>query len=162
MMERVKITVRTADGEPFFIVDKSTTAKEIEEYIKAKYGVREESERGKPFKRHLWTAQKTTLSLTNDRSEQRIEDLKEDLDLIKKENTRLRRDIRNLNKCLVRAHTKICYIDRTLKIDWISNHPSGIDITCAKKKIEEILIKLGLEDFEKEVTRGPENPAGIF
>ncbi|MCK9458773.1 MAG: hypothetical protein M0R80_03975 [Proteobacteria bacterium] len=150
MVNKIKITITSIDREPSFLVDEYTSSREIEEYIKNRYGAQAPPKKGMQAKKHEWISQKS--ERTRDNSlylEEEISQLREQIALQEREEKRLKQAIKNLNKCLVQAHTKIYYIDRTQNINWLDNVPSKEDIKSAKLKTEEILIRLKLEDIEK-------------
>jgi hypothetical protein len=134
-------------------VDEYTRDKEIDEYIRNMYGTQKPIKKGDQSKKHDWISQKSN-KISDDSLYLREEmaELREQIALQEKEEKRLKKAINNLNKCLVQAHTKISYIDRSQEINWLENIPSKEDIKSAKIKVEAILIKLKLEDIEKEVS----------
>lgn len=150
--EKLKITVTSADGEPSFIVKEGTPIDKINKYIKEHYGVIKPEKRGQAFKKHEWISQKATpTEHLNLLQSQKIAELEEEVDREKTRNRELKKAIKNLEHCLTQAYTRICYIDRTQNFDWVENHPSKIDAIKGEERAKEIVIRLGLEQIEKEL-----------
>jgi hypothetical protein len=151
LRKRLKITVTSAEGEPSFTVDEGTTTKEIEKQIKEKYGVIKPKKKGQAFVKHNWISQRATPEdHLNFLLNKQLSELEEKLWEEKEKNKNLKKVIKDLMQCLIQAHTRICYIDRTQEFDWIENHPEKIDITNGKKKAEEILIRFKLNQIDME------------
>jgi hypothetical protein len=150
LVKKLKITVTSADGEPSFTVEEGTTIKEIEKRIRQDYGVIIPKKKGQAFKKHSWISQKATPDDLNIfHLNKQISDLEEKIYEEKERNKDLRKAIRDLTQCLIQAHTRICYINRTQEFDWVENHPEKVDILNGKKKAEEILIRFKLDQIEE-------------
>lgn len=151
-VKSLKITVTTASGEPSFIIRADASIEAIEEMILNKYGLQEISKKGKKRIKHEWTSETTNRRVDPELFlRKKISILDENLDAQITENKELRKAIKNLIKCLRQAHTKICYIDRIQEFNWIENHPKKEDVKCAEKRVEEILLRLKLEEIEKKI-----------
>ena len=151
MVKKLKITVTSADGEPSFTIEEGTAIKEIEKQIEKDYGVIKPKKKGQPFKKHEWISQKATPDDINVfRLNKQISGLEEKIYKEKERNKDLRKAIRDLTQCLIQAHTRICYINRTQEFDWVENHPEKVDILNGKKKAEEILIRFKLNQIDEE------------
>ena len=99
IVEKLKITVTSAVGEPSFLVDEYTRGKEIDEYIRNMYGAQKPLKKGDQSKKHDWISQKSD-RISDDSLYLREEmaELREQIALQEKEEKRLIRAINNLNK----------------------------------------------------------------
>jgi len=154
----VKITITSIEGdEPSFLVKEGTPIKEIEKQIKDRYGLVSPTKKGQNYRKHDWISQGATQSDSENYSlNQKILELNEVIYKEEERNRSFKKAIKNLERGLIQAHTKLSYIERTQNINWIENHPNKLDILNGTKKAQEIILRLNLDQIEKDLGFGEE------
>jgi predicted RNase H-like nuclease (RuvC/YqgF family) len=154
-MEQFKITVLTVEGEPSFVIegDDASNPKRVNKIIDERWGVRRKKGR---ILKHEWFSQKLDLKKEEDEIlllNKKVIDLEELVEQQKEENRRLKRKMQDFKKCILLAYTRIACVNRVIRFDWIENHPLKSDINEAEKKVEELLIRLKIEDLEEKLIK---------